>query len=65
VSGKKNKKLKPQSLRPAELLNSDPRKAGFSILNKSGGSWVEYQPKDGYILQLLLKQKRAQSKAVK
>ncbi|MEE8317194.1 MAG: hypothetical protein V3W07_06360 [Syntrophobacteria bacterium] len=57
--------LKPQSLRPAKPLNSDPRKAGFSILNKSGGSWVEYQPNDGYISRLLLKQTRAQSKAVK
>jgi hypothetical protein len=26
--------LKPQSLRPAKPLNSDPRKAGFSILKK-------------------------------
>jgi len=29
------------------------------------GSWVEYQPKDGYISQLLLKQTKAQSKAAK
>ena len=55
--------LKPLLL--AKPLNSAPRKAGFSILNKSGGSWVEYQSNDGYISQLLLKQTRAQSKAVK
>jgi hypothetical protein len=34
VSGKKNKKLKPQSLKPAQPLNSAPRKAGFSMSKK-------------------------------
>jgi hypothetical protein len=67
VSGKKNKKLKPETsvFETGTAIKLCPPQGGIFDVEKNEGSWVEYQPNDCYIPRPLPEPTRAQHKAVK